>query len=464
MRRRAASLERRLLTRLSLALAGSLLLFAAVYLFVTNDAPSHAAEETGEAAERLAGALRPLPDGGFGFDAGRARAIAGDTRARFAAIEVRSGAVAAGSAPELVPQLQERVLGEREAVKTLEQPDGLRVVAYQRVDADDHLWRIALSRPMSGANIAVIGLQHEILEEMLPGVVPALLLAIAVTWLTIRRNLRPLRRASDEARAVSVEKPGQRMSTRGMAAEILPVIDAVNRALARLEGAISQQKRFMADAAHELRTPLAVLRARTEALPEGEARAGLMRDIDRMSRSVAQLLLAARLQAGQPGEMESLDLASVVRDTVADLAPLAHARQRDIDLSVESHPVVHGSAAAIDSAVRNLVENALRHTPPRSVVSVRVGPGGVVAVEDCGPGVSEPDRQRIFEPFVRAGGSGGGAGLGLSIVREVAALHGGAVAVDRGARGGARFTLDFGPAVVAEAMRGWAWRRGPLSS
>jgi signal transduction histidine kinase len=232
------------------------------------------------------------------------------------------------------------------------------------------------------------------------------------------------------------------MSTDGLASEISPLIHAVNRALERLESAIAAQKRFTANAAHELRTPLAVLRARVDGFAPGPDRAALIRDIERLTRAVSQMLLTARLQSHQMGDKVMLDLAALVRDVVADVAPLAQAGGGDIVLETQGRPFVRASASALESAVRNLIENALRFSPTGDAVTVRVRPGATVEVEDSGHGVAQADRGRVFEPFWRATDQrGSGAGLGLAIVREVADQHGGTIAVEDAIGGGAKFLL-----------------------
>jgi signal transduction histidine kinase len=263
-----------------------------------------------------------------------------------------------------------------------------------------------------------------------------------VTWVTIRVNLRPLRRASREAELISFDNPGQRMSTADMASELVPMIAAVNRALDRLESGIAAQERFTANAAHELRTPLAVLRARVDGMAPGAERIALTRDIDRMTRAVSQLLLTARLQSHQMNVTSPVELVPLVRDVIADMAPLAQANGRDLVLDAADRPQIMASPGALESAVRNLIENALRFSPPGETVTVRVGPGPRIEVEDCGPGVPAADREHIFEPFWRVSNvPGDGAGLGLAIVREVAGLHQGSVTVEDRPGGGARFVL-----------------------
>ncbi len=446
MTHRAFSLERQLLLRLSAIFLGSFLLFGVVYLFlIKNDAQFHALEEVGERAASIGQHIHRTADGGFTFNAATRRMMARQTRgAGIAAIALPSNRLVAGSSAGLLPALlnspADAVLNSR--ISLVE--DGLTVRTVQTVHHDGQAFRIILQMPMSREQIEILGLTDEFTQEIIPCFLPALTLAILVTWLTLRRRLRPLRRASAEAARVSVDAPGQRVGTDEIASEVLPLIHAVNQALARLEADVAAQRRFAANAAHELRTPLAVLRARVEGLPPGEARQFLERDIDRMSRAVAQMLLTARVQSRQVGEMAPLALVPLVREVLADLVPLADQTRRQLMLEVISQPVVRGNEAALNSAVRNLVENALRFTPPGDCVRVQVGPGATITVEDHGPGVSDEDKARIFQPFWRAEAPhAGGAGLGLAIVSGVMALHDGRVTVEDVPGGGARFVLSL---------------------
>ncbi len=168
-----------------------------------------------------------------------------------------------------------------------------------------------------------------------------------------------------------------------------------------------------------------------------------------MTRLVSQLLTAARLEAEQMGNFEEVDLTEFVRRILADIAPLAHAADRDLELDSPGKVSALVSASALEEAVRNLVENALRHTPPGTSVSVSVRPGATIEVRDRGSGVPLELREQVFEPFWSAARkSEGGAELGLAIAREALQLHGGSVEIADANGGGAIFRLvlpqDFG--------------------
>lgn len=262
---------------------------------------------------------------------------------------------------------------------------------------------------------------------------------------TVRSGLAPLARVSAQAARI---EPGSnlRLETREVPEELLPLVEAVNRLLDRLQDALAQQRSFTAVAAHELRTPLAALRARIDALPvDLPDRRQLEASLERMSRLVDQLLAVARLESGQIVPDEDLDLREVAETVAAEMAPLAAASERDLVLDLPDATVpVRGNRDALGRAVANLVHNALRHTPPGTPVEIRVTAGGVIAVLDRGPGLEGKSPAELFRPFVRGRrGAQDGAGLGLAIVYDVARLHGGRVYAHDRVGGGAAFTIEL---------------------
>ncbi|MBW8268551.1 sensor histidine kinase [Caldovatus aquaticus] len=260
--------------------------------------------------------------------------------------------------------------------------------------------------------------------------------------------LRPLRRAAAEAAAI---RPGEarRIGERGIPTEVRPLIRAVNAALDRLDEAFARQRRFSQDVAHELRTPLAILTTEVDLLEDRAVAERLRRDLDGLARLVAQLLEAAEAAPRLPDRL--FDLAQVCATTAQALAPAAAAAGRSITLGGEPGPVwVRGDPDALGRAVRNLLENALTHTPPGTAVELRLRASPpTVEVADRGPGIPEAQRALVFARFWRADrGRRGGAGIGLSIVSEIAALHGGAVEIRDNEGGGAVFALTL-PAAPA---------------
>lgn len=272
----------------------------------------------------------------------------------------------------------------------------------------------------------------------------AVVVAVAV-W-TIRSSLKPVRAVSEKAKAIAPGSIAVRLPHEGLPLELLPLVAGVNEALDRLEKGFETQRQFTANAAHELRTPLSILTAGLESLPRSEEVERLREDAERMNRLVSQLLRVARLDAQPMDLSQTVDLGTVAGRVVEHLAPWAARAGRSLAFEPAGTRVpVQGDADALGDAIRNLVENAIAHCPAGEEVTVRVDPAGSVSVLDCGPGVPPEHRDKVFERFWRSRerrGSGQGAGLGLSIVAEIARAHGGRVAVTDAPQRGACFILS----------------------
>lgn len=248
---------------------------------------------------------------------------------------------------------------------------------------------------------------------------------LGALWLVSAWTLRPLAAASAEAAAAGPANPGARLTEAGLPAELRPLAAAVNGALDRLAQALAAEQRLVARAAHELRTPLAVLdlrlrRARETGVVDW---AVVEADLAALTRRVAQLLDLARLEHQRPA-MAPVNLARIARETAAGLMPLAEAAGRRLDVTLPDEWPMVGRAGDLADLLRNLLENALRHGAGRIWLA---GDGAALTVRDEGGGIAAAAREAVFAPF--ASGRGGGAGLGLAIVREVARAHGAAVRV-----------------------------------
>ncbi|GHC65342.1 ATP-binding protein [Streptomyces violaceochromogenes] len=279
------------------------------------------------------------------------------------------------------------------------------------------------------------------LTVMLIGFPLLLGVVAAVTWLVTRRALRPVEGIRREMAAITQsEDLARRVPEPDTHDEIARLASTTNETLAALETSVERQRRFVADASHELRSPIASLRTQLEvaaAHPELLDLDGAVEDTVRLQRLAADLLLLARLDAGERPNDAKVDLAGLARE----------AAEGRTGVTVDAEPVeVAGSRGQLGRVLANLLDNAQRHA--RSAVTVNVrseGDRAVVGVADDGDGVPDGDRERIFERFVRLDAArsrdDGGAGLGLAIARDVAVRHGGTLTAGRGPAGGALFEL-----------------------
>jgi signal transduction histidine kinase len=297
----------------------------------------------------------------------------------------------------------------------------------------------------SGGSSLVHAVIWEFFADLAWGIPLMIIAVIGVGAWTIRRELRQVREVSLRAAAITPESLEVRLSTSDLATEIRPLVEAFNKALDGLAAGFELQRRFTAAAAHEMRTPLAILRSETEALPVGAQRTRLLADLDRMARLTAQLLSLARLEAQPNRPNAAIDLTQTVREICLNVATIAAAGGKSIALlAPDERAMVVGDDEAVHAIARNLVENAIAHAPPGSEVVVEIAGAHCLIVSDRGVGVPEPMRRAIFERFWRGAWTRhAGSGLGLSIVAEAARRVGAEVSVGDGAQGGAQFIVLF---------------------
>ena len=282
---------------------------------------------------------------------------------------------------------------------------------------------------------------------------PVLLVAVGMI---VGRGLRPLRRLTGEVqrREARSLRP---LASDGLPHELEPLVGELNRLLARLGEAFEAQRAFIADAAHELRSPLTALRLQLQLLERapdeaarGEARRQLGAAVARAVHLLEQLLALARSepQAGV-AELHPVDLAAAAALALTDTHVLALARHIELGLDAAGSVTVRGEAEALRVLVRNLVDNAVRYTPVGGAVQVRcakTADGVVLEVIDSGPGIAPAERGRVFDRFYRrASAPEAGTGLGLAIVKAVAERHGAEVTLDDAPGGGLKVAVRFAP-------------------
>ncbi|WP_260704773.1 sensor histidine kinase [Edaphobacter flagellatus] len=276
---------------------------------------------------------------------------------------------------------------------------------------------------------------------------PLLILMVIATLIAtpivIRNALAGLGAAASEAAQIDIDQRGTRLSVERVPAEVRPLVKAVNDALGRLDEGYERQGRFLADAAHELRTPIAILNTRLESYPVSPENERLMEDVSRLSILAEQLLDLERLNRGGLRLLQ-VDLVAMGERVAADLAPLAIAAGYRLSFDALRRPVmVMGDRASLERALINLVQNAIEHGGRRGMITITVRPLGAIEVMDEGPGIPAADRERIFEPFYRLETRDRGVGLGLNLVREIVELHKGSVVAVAGETGGACFRMTL---------------------
>jgi signal transduction histidine kinase len=283
-------------------------------------------------------------------------------------------------------------------------------------------------------------------------------LLIVLLWFSIRRGLKPLKLLTTE---IEARKPDNLVPLdEGEApAEVRPMIAALNQLLLRMAESLQGERRFTANAAHELKTPLATLQAQVYVVRIAQndterqrALDQLQRGVERGIRLVGQMLTMARLDPEQAlPDATPMNLGAVVQQVCADLAPLALQRGQTLDLDVQPGLAeLAGNADMVSMLASNLLDNAIRYTPPQGFITVQVQQidGALcVHVSDSGPGIKVTQRSRIFERFYRlAQPDQPGTGLGLAICQRIAELHGATLSVGQGLRGtGTSVRLQFGP-------------------
>jgi two-component system sensor histidine kinase QseC len=320
---------------------------------------------------------------------------------------------------------------------------------FRTIDIAGTAWRVFSTRGSEGDVRVFVGEQvrsrNSILWAVLRSSLGPMLFALPVlalaAWWAVRQGVAPLRRLGGTL-ARRTPDALQPIAVNGAPSEMVPMLDALNGLFTRIAELLESERRFTADAAHELRTPIASIRAQAQvalgATADSERSHALhatLQGCDRATRLVEQLLTLSRLESGAQHAPVAVDLAALARRVVAELAPSALGKQQVVALDASAPCTVQGDATLLSVLIRNLVDNAIRYSPPGASVNIAVSneQGAVrLAVDDSGPGMSHADMARIGERFFRVVGSGqDGSGLGWSIARRIAAVHRAALRVAR---------------------------------
>ncbi len=336
-----------------------------------------------------------------------------------------------------------------------ERPFASLAPGFHTVSVGAHQWRLFLLHDQSDALWILVSERDDVRGELvgkiarrslLPDLVGLPLLALLI-WLAVGWGLRPLARMAQLLRTRDPDNLTPLLLA-PLPRELEPVAASLNRLLLQVNQLLEREKRFIADAAHELRTPLAVLRIHaqnaqqaTTTAERDEALAQLLVGVDRTTRVVSQLLTLARLEPNASAlRMAPLDLHALVCESLAELTPLALARRQELTLDADEAADYRlvGDAASLATLLQNAVGNALQYTPDGGQIQVSLQAEAErlrLQVADSGPGVPAEQRAQLFERFYRQGG-GEGAGLGLSIIARIAELHGASVRLEHSPLGG----------------------------
>jgi signal transduction histidine kinase len=283
------------------------------------------------------------------------------------------------------------------------------------------------------------------LSVVLPVVALMTLATLVATPIVVRRTLAGLGRAAAQAEKIDIDGRGARLPLDSVPSEIVPLVSAVNDALRRLDQGYERHKRFLVDAAHELRTPIAILQTRLESLALGPEAARVLEDVARLSTLADQLLDLQRVNRSAD-QFSDVDLVAIGSKVVGDLAPLAIAANYELAFEAAADIVLtRGDRGSLERALTNLIQNAIQYGGRTGTIAVRVELPAAITVTDDGPGIPSSQRERVFEPFYRLDARNRGAGLGLNLVQEIVRLHDGAVEISDGVSGGTSVRMTFKP-------------------
>jgi heavy metal sensor kinase len=377
---------------------------------------------------------------------------------RFVRLSRRDGTVvyASGRAATFDPAgLPPAAAGESPRIALLPDGNRLLIVAEEYRTPSGREYVIESGGPTQPIDTVV----SRLMFLLLLGVPVVVFVAVGGGYVLVGQALAPVVQIARSAEQITLHNLNERLPLSNTGDELEHLSLALNRMIVRLSEAFEQNRRFLADASHELRTPLAALRGemesvveQTRALPELSDRAGsALEEVDRLSKIVDALFAISRLDAGEAQqEWDRFDLAAVAASTTEQMSLLAEDKGISVACHAQGHVSVEGDRARIKQVVVNLLDNAIKYTPPGGSVNLNVRADGgkaILEVADTGIGISAGALPRVFERFFRVDNGRsreiGGAGLGLAIVKSICTAHGGRVEVESAEGRGSRFTVKL---------------------
>jgi signal transduction histidine kinase len=321
---------------------------------------------------------------------------------------------------------------------------GNRIMAAT-IDLDDRQgsYKLRVVRNLEDTESLVAQLMLGALDELYLPIGLLLIAVVSVVVVTVLSSLRSLRAVSHQASMLSLHRLDERLHAKNLPRELVPLVQAVNASLDQLEADYRVQREFTANAAHELRTPLATLRARLESRFSAQELGDVAFEIEQLARVVEQLLCLARLDSPEEFQFAAFDAYAVALEVAREMAPVALQSEHYVTAATPDASVpAHGNATLTRLVFRNLIENAIQYTPAGTSITLSADSAAVIIADD-GPGIAVHATASLFERFRRGpDASGPGVGLGLAIAKCIMERQGGRLWLD-GNAAGARFVMEF---------------------
>ena len=347
-------------------------------------------------------------------------------------------------APDLpVPVAQ----GDGQVVMQLEthalSGNNVMAAALRLYGSDGPYW-LRVVRNLKETESLVAQLMLGALDELYPPILLLLIAMVGVVVVTVLSSLRSLRAVSRQASMLSLNRLDERLQAKNLPRELVSLVQAVNGSLDRLEADYRVQREFTANAAHQLRTPLATLRARLESRFSAREMGDVTFEIEQLGRLIEQLLCLSRLDSQEQFQFATFDAHAVALEVARELAPVALESEHYVTAATPDASVLtHGNATLTRLVFRNLIENAIQYTPAGTTITLSAESGAVIIADD-GPGIPAHAVESLFERFHRGpNASGPGAGLGLAIAKSIMERQGGRLSLDAKSVRGARFVMEF---------------------